>query len=1164
MGATEPAEPSEDPHEAEGSAGGNASAQGSGGGRLAELDDCLSRRGGAGRRAQDFLESARWLLGADAPGLVCRGEAVAYCVREAADSILKSAGPVTVDSPWKDLSQRVVDARYRYDQAVRFPGEGSSEAALADLLGEIDALEEFKQEWPTLNEVRAAEVNARLTGSPAQRGDLAPMFEFLGVHERASVFLHSRSSLEDAERLLWECVDSMLGLLRSPSDREAQMAEVAAWACPGDDDLAEALRRIGTDRDLDVFLDRICDPAWLALLNRDGRLDPPNGGDGRWAAHRAAVRLSASHRKQVTDWLVSIVEQRPGDRDWCTAVVGALLNMEDPDIGLALRFAASHYDSGHMVWFFGRALEDTDPSDAIVLECADVFLNNLAVTEDQAGRAAASGWDYMPWDLMALLRMVAEGADEANAADRIEMLLHKLRRMPLRYGDLGLYPIGRDWLIPISALLECDLDENTAYDEDPGHALGDCLVSIMGKAMAWLPAAELLDLAGNAPEGLAGRLRTWILAEAPDADPDAMTAEIEQAITSRMPNCDDIALIDRVARDAGLHANCDRWKAALGDPPTQAEARQALESPEPLPERWLCPYLWSSLLPEAAAEAWAGAPGPLALAEEIGPPEDRGHYAALQENPDRGGVWAGPVPPPLSAEDLRGMGPEWAAAEIAAWRPQRLDWPHSYRLIAAEIGKLVRADPAGWLADPLKIAEAVRHPTYIAAYLRAAARAAADSPDAFDTVAVGGLVDAVSLAQAEPWPAEHFDGDIRPQLDYDPDWVPARRAGTALAESLLRSGVGLGGRDDDVWDYLEAEARTNPRIFDASLRGPGFADDPVGHMLDNPGKRNTAADPRYLAINQANTEAVDVALSFVSYEHEATRAVRPGAVELIEWCLRQPGLEGAKHRAIIAPAAGFLRRIMADWFDQNHSLLFGGDAPGRLGQLSVDLAVKVSQPWDWLLVNYRDSIYDSAARGADRSFHWLMAAMLCRIDGYRPQHLTQKLGESIPQACGALAGLTDTAEKTPEQMEALISFCNAVTGYRNGRHATALGRLAYADTLDHGTWADITLKALHKTGGQISQSHAIAKRILDNPPSPEGASILTWLVEVQTNPARPQTEDRQDGSRDGTYPRRLIANGAADWLNTAQHREPGDEYSRLEAKLSDHGLLARTGPPADV
>ena len=1157
----EPVERAQDRHEAGARTGGNAPAMGPGDGRLAELFECLSRRVGAGRRAQAFLESAHGLLAVDAPGLVCRGEAVAYCVREAADSILKSVGKVADDSGWKELSRRVLDAKYRYDQAVRIPEGGGSEAALADLLGEIDALGEFKQNSETPNEVRAAEVNARLTGSPAQQGDLAPMTEFLRAHERASDFLHSRCSVEDAERLLWECEDAMLGLLRSPADREGELAEVAGRDLPGDADLEDARRLIGTDRDLEMFLRGIGDPEWLVLLNRDGRLDPLGSRDRRWAARSAAVRLSASHREQVTDWLVSMAEQRPGDHDWCAAVTGALLGMDDPDIDLALRFARLHPTSGHMLWLFVRALEDADPSERIVVEGADVFLNFLAAPEAEASRRGGYGWNHIPWELIGLLRMVADGADESNAADRIEMLLHKMRRMPLPHGDLGLFPIGRDRQLPVAALLKIDLGGDRSYEEDPGHALGGCLAGIMGCAVEWLPAAKLLDLAEAAPDGLSGRLRTWILAAASDAEPDAMAAEIERAVGSRRPNCDDVALIDRIVSEAGPQAYCDRWRDALGDPPSEAEARQVLESRQLLPEAWRYQYFWYRLLPEAAAQAWADAPGPQAIAEEIGLPEGRDHFTALQDNPDSGGGEASWVPSPLAADDLRGLDPQRAAAEIAAWRPQPMDWPHSYRLIAQELEKLVKEDPAGWLSEPPAIVEALRHPTYIAAYLQAAARAASDTPDALDAVSVTGLVDVLAAVQAEPWPAEQFGGDSRPGFDYDPDWTAARQAGTELAKALIESGIGLAGRDDEVWDYLVAEARTNPDLYETDRVGPGFAEDPVARILESASDRHTTADPLHMAINQAGTRAVDAALSFMAAEHRATGKVRAAAADLLEWCLRQPGLEGAKHRAIIAPHAGRLSVILADWFDQNHPLLFGADAPGRLGQLAVDMAVKWSQPWEWLAVNYRDGIYDSASRGVERSFDWVLVAMLHGADGYKPRRVAQRLDGRIPQACLTLTRLIDRSDKTLEVMEAFGDFCDAAIEHRSGEHAAAAGRLAHAGSLGFGTWAAITLKALDKTGGQIGQSHAVVKRIFENPPTPQGAAILAWLVEVQSNPALPHTGNRQDGHRDGPYARRLITDGAAVWLDKARAREPGDDYDRLEEKLADHGLLGTSGGP---
>ena len=498
-----------------------------------------------------------------------------------------------------------------------------------------------------------------------------------------------------------------------------------------------------------------------------------------------------------------------------------------------------------------------------------------------------------------------------------------------------------------------------------------------------------------------------------------MVAEIEEAIGSRSPNCDDIALLDRIAPEFDADGLADRYRAALGDPPSVAVVSRALASGEMLPD-WRFPYLWSGLLPEASAVAWTDAPATHILAAQIGPPETRDYYLGLPDDPNSG-IWVGSAESPLSAEHLRGLGPERAADEIAAWHPKPHDSGHDYRMIAQALAQVVREDAAIWLTEPFPIAVRLHHPTYICAYLRGAARAAAENPGAFEPVSVDGLVDVITMAQWEPWPAEQFNGSGRPHVDFGADWLPARRAGTDLVKALLDSEIGLGGRDDDVWDYLETEARTNPQIFEMA---PVDLADPVDYMLDNTEGSNTASDPRFMAINQAGTKAVDAALSFIAAEHRATQSVRPEATDLLEWCLRLAGLEGAKHRAVIAPATSFLSHILPAWFHQNHSLLFADNAPDRLGQLTVDMAVKLSQPWEWMLVNHRDSIYDSAIRGVDRSLDWLQIAMLHGLDGYDPRGLVQRLDGRMSQACGALARVIDRIEQpTLEQKGALRDFC---------------------------------------------------------------------------------------------------------------------------------------------
>lgn len=1103
------------------------------------------------------METARWLLGADDAVVPCRGEAVAYCVRQAMDSILESAGTADDDQRWNELSRGVVKAKDRFVRAVQLGEAGDPGTALDGLLTEIRTLKEFHDSEETRSERQAADVIARLTGSHALRGGLAPIKELLKTRQEANRLLHSSCSEEKAERLLSRCCDAMVGVLRSPADKGGDLAERAKKASPNDADLQAALALMASEADMEVFLDSATDPGWLELLYGNGRLDP-NGGSRSWqAAHRAAARLSASHPQQMAAWLNNISGEHSDDHDRCAAVVRALLDLENPEYRLALRIAARHPQSEAMLLHFRRSLSKGNPSDPFVEECADTFLVYPAPDGDpQATRFSQQPFTHGQGSL---LRIVCEGADENNAEARIGLLARKMAGRPFLQVGTGLLSVGRDQRLPISCLGD---DDPWWSRRGPHHVLAGCLVRVLGNAMDWLPAAKLLGLAEAAPEELAARLRPWILAAAPDADPEAMTAEIETAIGTRRPTCDDIALIDRIA---GPDEPVRRWKAALGEPPTVVEASEALGTGELLPDRWRFPYFWAALLPEAAAEAWAGAPGLRVLEARIGPPETRDFYLALRDDPeDR--FEAGPVPSPLSAEILRDMGPEQAADEIAAWRPQRSDWPHSPRLIASTLEQLVGDDPATWLADPLGIAASLQHPNYIAAYLRAAAKVAADNDDARPMLPVAELVDVMTMVQAEPWPAEQLGSADCHGDHFDPDWTQARRAGTDLAKALVDSGAGLGGRDDEVWDYLEAEARTNPDAFEMGEPGQDGAADPVKRMLEAAIESNSVDDPLFLAINQASTRAVDAAVALMAQEHEADQTVRPQAVELIEWCLHQPGLKGAKFRGIIAPSSRLLRHILPEWFDANHKLLFGDGAPGKLGQLTVDVAVNWSQPWDWLLDNYADSIYNSARRGVEQSYRWIMLAMLHRVGGYEPNRIVQRLQGRVEQACGVLAGLIGRLDDTaPDQNEAITSFCDAVTGHAKGRLAPALGGLAYADSLDHNLWAAVTLDALDASGGRIVKSHQVAERILETPPTPDGAAVLSHLVEVQTNPAL--AADRGEGQHqdhyDGAWARRLIADRAADWLNTAEDRRPGDEYDQLEKKLKHHGLWNPTSPPPE-
>ena len=221
-----------------------------------------------------------------------------------------------------------------------------------------------------------------------------------------------------------------------------------------------------------------------SFSTKTGVLEPPGSHSEPWAARMAAIRLSGSHRQEVTDWLVAVANKRPSDPTRCAAVVDVLLSMAGPGFEEALLIAAHHPRDEIIHRRFMRALEGTDPSDPILESCANTFLNSL-VPENQSEESPVDpGGNPISSDLIALSRMLSDGADEQNAKSRIHLLLLKLKRIPSRFGNFSPFPLGRDHELPISSLAEDDPDEHFG---EPRHIAEGCLVSIMAKAMAWLP-----------------------------------------------------------------------------------------------------------------------------------------------------------------------------------------------------------------------------------------------------------------------------------------------------------------------------------------------------------------------------------------------------------------------------------------------------------------------------------------------------------------------------------------------------------------------------------------------------------------------------------------------------------------------------------------------------
>ena len=798
---------------------------------------------------------------------------------------------------------------------------------------------------------------------------------------------------------------------------------------------------------------------------------------------------------------------------------------------------------------------------------ADLLLNSVAAEEGR--RELRLDYDHRG-GATALLRMLSDGTTRENAADRIILLAHKLRKARRHWDEAAaknakefgiasaseppawwIFPIEYSPASPICSLAELDAETVTAVDSVT--AFSSCLVRIAGKAMEWLPADMLLAAVSDTPEPLRRRLQAWILAAADGADAAAMVATVEKGIPSRPPNCDDLALIDRVMTliDQGNDAapGCvGRWRAAMGDPPSLTEASKAIGDNNTLRSApWWYPYHWSTLLPKPVVAAWADSEATELLGTSI-PPRSRADMAAVAADPPRSGAttWAGPVESPLDAARLAEMEPEAAAREIASWRPGPDDWAASAHVLGQTLEAVVAANPARWGAKPVRMVGLLHHPTYISHYLSAFASLPGDRLCETD---LSGLISAAAIPAQEPWPAEDLGGMVgnRDTYDYDRDWDNPRRAALGLIRQMVVTDTGLAGRDEEVWAMLLAEATARLR------RDAAEDDDQVIAAMQNPcGEHTPAHDPRFLAINQRNTRALEVALLLALRNRDTADGIPQTAIELIEWGLNQPGAEGAKCRSLIAPAVRALTVARPDWVEANKSLLFGDEA-GWLGQLTVDEAIRWGYPYQWLTTNSRDAIYDAASRNIPRSLHWVLVAMLTGTDGYAPATVADRLGDRIPRACRVLAELLDYPSTGDDSWDATA---DKFLGIVLDNHPQAIGHMAFSKTMPNDKWVSLTHKALEQTSGRIDEADWVLRRIFDNPPTPGAAHILVFLVEVQCNPQMTPLGETRDHA---VWERRAITEHATRWLG-AEAPDEHDDHKHLRAVLQRHGLL-REPPP---
>ncbi|TDT15881.1 hypothetical protein BDK89_1460 [Ilumatobacter fluminis] len=1043
------------------------------------LDHLAVEFGGHGERAVGFLQTAHALLSGDSTESLPRlPEAITYCLREAMKTIPASQ-PVGGGGLWRSASRAVTDARRRYELVRGLPGE-DAEGALDDLLAAIGDLD-LVHSQEGIHERRLIAVMVNRTGALPVASGTAPIQEYQDLLGELDEALHGDSSMDRARELWGGCAAILRQLFLPPEVRHLELESLAAVESPSADDVHRLLPLIAGPNHLRHFLSRIATPQWLYALIDTGILDPPADGEP-WPVFAAVDRVAPDHGPLVGSWLDAMYDRHPTDAGRAWFVARAAADVGPDAAAVLLRALVDHGSVSGIATIGPFAIEEFEPESPLVEQLADVLLNDAP-------------W-HAAYHVDPVVERLVDGTAKSNASRRIQLLSWKLRSAASsEEGHARWFSFERAGSVA---------DWADDHRDDRFSSLLEALVDVIRRAREWVSTDEILAIIDSLPIEVRGRLRAWVLSTSPDTTLDVLIEELSVAISHRDPTGDDLPIVDRVVAEAATREYTEPWLAALGPAPTVVEVAQRLPSHE-LTEEWLRAYHWTGLLPEEAIGSWAQPAAVIAGA--FGRPV----RATLEK---RSRVVGGTGRSPISLEELAALPVSEAVRRVAEWRPDGSEWLVSARELARTLEALVKADSTAWIASPVQIATELRQPTYIHHYLRSVAQAIEDGA----RPPIAEILDVIGLVRAHPWVIEPLGRD---DFDYDHDWSGAEQAAVDVLKGMADKDLGFGGRDDEVWQVLAAEARN---------RGAPSA------------IVSEARDPLDYAINRRCTRALEVVLSFMAHEFRITGTARQAAFDLLEEALRLEGSDGAEHRAIIATRLGFLRHIAPQWVDDAADLMFGDDAPPDLAQVTADVAIKWGRPNRWLFERYRPLLLDAVSRNVDNALDHLMIAMLWTVTGYSVEENIAFLRQTPALLSDAGEGLGrllrhDDAEEA--LVATAVSFWDAANSTADPDALPGFGWFAEVGQLDTDLWASRTMTTLDVTSGRIDWSHKVAERAASLQPSTTTLAIMNGLIR---------------GPSDEWDKRRNVER-AVELIRAADELSETPEYARLRTTLLERGAL---------
>jgi hypothetical protein len=982
-----------------------------------DADFCrkLRRLGSEGERAERFLRAAAGQLPRDGE---MQGEIVAYLLREALQALIKLGGEKPFDL--KQSARRVVTT------AKLSPESGGSREDLVRVIGELE------QALGDPNEVRLEDAVRIISRRRPLRGDTDLLENYLNRLGEANRGVHAQIGRQDAARLYERTVEVIAALFGPLVPRLAGIDELLAIDSPTAEDTARLLSRVGDDRHLLYFFERVEGPGWLRALDEETILRPPP--EGGWPAGAYLERLAGEHPDLVADWLrARAVEERTENQSYFLLRIATQLGTGVS--ALVADLAQGRLESPNVAILVENYLEGLPESELGEDGLRRLVIESLKAT--LAGDSRAGGL-YLA---AGILTVAARGL-ALDPGRWLPVFVHRLRELAEEESTLRLQTFRPLAELRVDSRSRSGLELMAAGVRD----------AAVGASAAGMSPEQVEPGLARLPEPLRTRIvARWLgecanLGRARDLLPGWISSE-------ERPSPEQLELLRQVFehRDAGF---ADRVREALGRPPSADEVAASIE--EPLPDHLRRAHNWLVAIPEAERGNWRAADQ--ALENRFGAASADG--VLFRVGPAR---FAG-AESPISAGELAALAPLEAARRVGVWEepPERSFLDPSAEGLADALGEVIKGDLAAWLqVDSREIVAALVAPRPVASYLGALEKTPKEIPDG----RIGEIVAAVAgvgdrAREARTTEAEDAD-----------DWAYASRLGIGLIGSLASR---LPAPDfESAWEAVVAGVGER-------TRESGTEGDPLTRAINRPwsaalesafalGGRDDGADPRLL-------DLLETCLRLPRPEGELARAI---IATRLPWLRRIASEWFRANEALLLGAAApeglgeLTFAIYLEWGRPSTELLHDQRARifAALDGEGAEFALRhLIHGLFWELSDY--------APGD-----------VCDLLAMRPERFSE-----AARALALALGEDDGNPPGPPPGPALALWRAALDTDLPVTAYTGWGFFAHAEGVDQEHWLELTLRTAAISRVDLAEPDEIAERAENSAPADRVLELLGLLL----------------------------------------------------------------------